>query len=791
MNTLSRHRRSLVLKAALTTVSAAVLSACSNGVDDVPAATSTEAQGAAVTPASSQPAAVENGERILVSDPTAFKTAEKRARPGDTIVLANGFWENFEILFRGEGEPGKPITLAAETPGEVVLTGQSNLRLAGSHLVVQGLVFRDGYTPTSNVIAFRQNADTLCNDCTVRNTVIDGFSNPERFETDSWVAIFGRNNRFENNHLAGKGNQGVTLAVRLNTESSRNNNHVIANNYFGPRAILGSNGGETLRIGTSHYSESDSSTQVVNNVFDRTNGELEIISVKSGDNTVSGNTFLGARGTLTMRHGENNTITDNVFLGDRGDGENEHTGGIRVINGGQTVTNNYMEALTGIRFGGAFTVMNGVPNSPLNRYQQVVDADMSNNSIIGTNAIQLGAGADTERTAVPADSVFADNLVAPSDPDAAFQVYDDMSGIDFRGNVIVGADAPDFTPGARAGFTRRDMALSRADNGLLYPPAGVDVGVSRDLAVTQLDDVGVAWYAKPGKRVAFGSGRTVDVPAEDGALFAAVREAQAGDVLRLAPGRHVARKVLALDVPLTVMGAENATLAFERSALFQINNGGSLRLDGLTVTGDAAPDMQGNAVIRTSPYSMTQNYRVELDDTRIIDLDVNRFFDVIRGAKSTLADRITLENVEVENISGSVFNFAAETDDFGRYNAEYITIYNSRFTDVQGPLAALYRGGRDESTFGPHFEMRSSSMTNVGNGGRNAKGVSLWLHGVQDTDILDNEISNSAPFLIDHTVGDPQTDIVDNAFADTGAPRVVEITSGNPPTARITGNRGL
>ena len=117
--------------------------------------------------------------------------------------------------------------------------------------------------------------------------------------------MYGKGNRFENNHLSGKGNQGVTMAVRLNTEASQENAHVIANNYFGPRPILGSNGGETLRIGTSHYSLSDSLTVVENNVFDRTDGELEIISVKSGKNELRGNTFLAARGTLTMRHGNN------------------------------------------------------------------------------------------------------------------------------------------------------------------------------------------------------------------------------------------------------------------------------------------------------------------------------------------------------------------------------------------------------------------------------------------------------------------------------------------------------
>ena len=55
---------------------------------------------------------------------------------------------------------------------------------------------------------------------------------------------------------------------------------------------FGSNGGETLRIGTSHYSLSDSFTVVENNYFERTNGEVEIISVKSGKNQIRNNVFF-------------------------------------------------------------------------------------------------------------------------------------------------------------------------------------------------------------------------------------------------------------------------------------------------------------------------------------------------------------------------------------------------------------------------------------------------------------------------------------------------------------------
>ncbi|MXW69687.1 MAG: TonB-dependent receptor, partial [Acidimicrobiia bacterium] len=75
-------------------------------------------------------------ETLLVGTQEEYENAVDALEPGDTIVLENGEWRDFEILFTGRGEPDNPITLTAETKGEVVITGQSNLRLAGEYLVV-------------------------------------------------------------------------------------------------------------------------------------------------------------------------------------------------------------------------------------------------------------------------------------------------------------------------------------------------------------------------------------------------------------------------------------------------------------------------------------------------------------------------------------------------------------------------------------------------------------------------------------------------------------------------------
>ena len=248
--------------------------------------------------------AINAQQTVLVHSIQEFNTAVSEAKPGTNIVLANGVWQDAELLFEGEGSVSKPIKLSVEEKGKVTLEGQSYLQIAGSYLHVEGLVFKNGYTPTNEVISFRKNNKTLAYHSRLSECVIDNYSNPERHEQDSWVALYGKNNRVDHNHFEGKGNRGVTLIVRLNSKESIENNHTIEGNYFGPRQNLGSNGGETLRVGTSHFSMEKSKTIVQGNYFDRCDGEHEIISNKCDQTTFKNNVFFESIGTLTMRFWE-------------------------------------------------------------------------------------------------------------------------------------------------------------------------------------------------------------------------------------------------------------------------------------------------------------------------------------------------------------------------------------------------------------------------------------------------------------------------------------------------------
>jgi poly(beta-D-mannuronate) lyase len=721
-------------------------------------------------------------EQYFVKNIDEYNEAAKTLVAGDIIILANGRWHDFEIKISGKGTKEKPITLISQDPGKVVITGQSNLRIGGEYILVTGLVFLNGYSPTGEVISFRRSKDDLARNSRVTEVVIDGFSKPDRYESDYWVGMYGKNNRFDHNHLAGKTNKGVTLAVRLDSKDSQENGHRIDHNYFGHRPVLGSNGGETLRIGTSKYSMFDSNTLVENNYFDRCDGEVEIISSKSGRNIFRGNTFFESSGTLTLRHGDGNLVENNVFFGNGKD----HTGGIRVINRDQTIRNNYMEGLRGTGFASALTVMNGVPNSPVNRYVQVDNAIIENNSVVDSTRITFAAGADAERSAAPVNSRFENNLLGSTGSGTFLKVQDDISGIAFAGNMLV--DGKLEKP--IAGISESETALIRAENGLLYPE-GADRGVSRDLTPVTRDQVGVKWYPKPPAGDRFGTGKSISVAPGEDTLTEAFALTSDGDRLMLSAGDYLVNKILPLDKVLSIAGPEDAVarISFTRPSLVEIRQGGSLRLSNLVIDGELAPDSVGNAVIRTTIYPIKSNFLIELDGVTVANLDVNKSFHVISLGKSSFADRVSIGNSNFTNISGSVLQAAAEAEDYGQYNVEYVAVSHSNFKDIGGEIFNIYRGGRDESTFGPHFSLTGSTFMNVGLSSNNITGSSMVLHGVQYSDINNNIFTDAAPIKIVHTVGRPVTRITNNLSKNMPAPILEELNYQGEHRATLAGNK--
>ncbi|UYY58155.1 polysaccharide lyase 6 family protein [Sphingomonas sp. S2-65] len=699
----------------------------------------------------------------LVHSQAEFNATVPKAAPGDVILLADGEWKDFQVVFTGEGRPQATIRLAAQTPGRVILTGLSSLRLSGRYLEVSGLVFRDGHSPDDEVVAFRTSSKAWAEDSRITGVVIDGFNQPDRRKEDHWVAIYGRGNRVDHSHFEGKSNNGAMLVVVRQKGMPLDNRALVDHNYFGPRPPLGSNGGETIRIGTSAESGSDSGTIVEDNLFEHCDGEVEIVSIKSGGNIIRRNTFLESQGSVVLRHGSGNLVESNIFLGHGV----SNSGGIRIINERQTVRNNYLEGLAGTDFTSAVAIMNGVPNSPVNRYMPVRDVTIERNTIVDVARITVGAGADAERSQPPRDVRFTGNLIAGVGRGDPVQIEADASGVRFSNNVLAGKAS------ATRGIAARDLALERAANGLLYPKAMLTAGADRGLRPVAREAVGVAWYPKPAHRpVAFGSGKTISArPGQS--LGEVIAKAGAGDAVRLAPGNYTVARPILVDRPLTVSAAPGtATIRMRAPTLFQLENGGALRIDGVSIDGRDAP--LGSAVVRASARPMLANYRVVLSHARVTDLHG----DVIAATPATLASDIRVENSAFERIAGTVIAAHAETGTAGLYSAEQVSVADSRFANV-GTVADLYRGGTDESTFGPRFAMIGSTVTDSG---------PLLLSGVQDTEVRGNRFARSKGVIVVHSVGAPSTRIEGNQFVATPPASVRELHYAGKPRAVIVNN---
>lgn len=397
------------------------------------------------------------------------------AKSGDELIMREGVWTDQPIVFRARGTAGKPVTLRPATPGQVTLTGKSSVIVDGEHLVVSGLNLKGSHLTGDGVkLAGRHNRLTDC-------AVMGG-------DFKFFIHLFGTSNRVDHCYVADKTNDSPTLQVEV---EGSHNFHLIDHNHFGPRPPLGRNGGETIRVGYSHQSMTNSGTMVENNLFDRCDGELEIISSKSCENVYRANTFLDCAGTLTLRHGNRCVVEGNYFLGHRKKG----SGGIRVIGEDHVVINNYIDGVTQ----GGIWITAGIPNSELKGYFQARNCLIAFNTIADSAGpcLQLDAGMGTSRrTLRPENITIATNLFSPGQGGSLFKGTEGAAWT-WLGNLCVGAAAE------HVGVRSTDQTMARAADGLLHTgpersnSAGMNPSAETRRRPLTARDVGPAWMRRP------------------------------------------------------------------------------------------------------------------------------------------------------------------------------------------------------------------------------------------------------------------------------------------------------
>ena len=367
-----------------------------------------------------------------IGDISEVNSAMKEANPGDNLILKAGEWPDAQIRFRGHGEKNKPITLKAAEPGKTIITGKSTLRVGGEHLVVEGLLFQDPDPTVSDLIQLRIDSDELAHNCRMTNCAVIATRKEGNFRESRWVGLYGSGHRIDHCKFQDKPDKGTTFVVWLGDGSE--GRHIIDHNYFGPREVLGENGGETIRIGDSKTSMLEAHCVVEKNLFEKCNGEAECISNKSCANIYRENTFLEVSGALTLRHGNACLVENNVFLGNDARG----TGGIRIIGENHIVRGNYLERLAGDDGRSALCLMMGIPNSPANRYFQVKRALIENNTIVDCkHSLLIGLGDAKDATLAPVDTVIRGNVII-SPKRSIVEARCALDGIIWEGNHFVG-----------------------------------------------------------------------------------------------------------------------------------------------------------------------------------------------------------------------------------------------------------------------------------------------------------------------------------------------------------------
>jgi len=430
-------------------------------------------------------------QTFIASTPADISTYCKQAIPGDTILMKNGTWTDADIYFVGDGEKDSPITLKAETQGQVILQGASRVTISGSYLVADGLNFSGrSTTKLDSAVKF----DRLAYNSRLTNTVINDYNTTNTaLVTATWLIDYGTYNRIDHSTFEHQANLGNILKIWRGIDSHCTVDHnIFANRDFPAGYIDGGNGTEAIQVGmylsTGTWDTAPSHSIIENNYFYNWKGDIECISVKSHNNIIRYNTFRACQTTVTLRIADNCEVYGNYFLDDN----TPNAGGIRVYGSGHKIYNNYFSGTSGSGDQrGAIALHTGAAYKD----DQVLQDDcqparnviVAFNTIVNSNgnskggAISLGAAPgittvnagtshqkDILKTVPPQNCIIANNIILGTTATAFYTPaysYSAAPSITYEGNIIYGVPS---------GFSDLPDGIT-VDNPLLSKSAGTEV----------------------------------------------------------------------------------------------------------------------------------------------------------------------------------------------------------------------------------------------------------------------------------------------------------------------------
>ena len=388
---------------------------------------------------------VVQGAEMSVDSVRALSIRLNQALPGDTIVVKNGVYTTTAgITVRRAGEPGQPITIAAETVGGVEINGTHGFNVVqpAAHIVISGFHFT--HAAGKNTVAAGTRHVRFS-----RNIF-------ECSDEGAYLSVSGDDVEVDYNEFRNKKTIGSMVAVS-GTGSQVARRVWIHHNYFHNFANAWSTGAEAIRLGLSTLSMSTGAAVVEHNLFVRCLGENELISNRSSGNTYRFNTILDSPGTqLSLRHGNDCLVYGNYL---------RNTEGLRIFGDRHLVFSNYFEGnYIGINLGnGAAEVADG---APLTSHDRPDDCVIVFNTLVN-NRTHFQMSRRTPTALGASNTTFAHNILQGGG--TAAKIEGPNPGAVWNGNIVwdtVPGDLP------RDTYTRADPLLAAGLDGVQRPQPG-------------------------------------------------------------------------------------------------------------------------------------------------------------------------------------------------------------------------------------------------------------------------------------------------------------------------------
>ena len=369
------------------------------------------------------------------------------SRPGDTITLDDGVYDGDMCELVAKGSAAYPITIQAKNIGKAVIQGP--ISIEGDYINLVGLRFEE-----------KGSIEIRGRGCRISRCVMTDV------QAGTWIRVHAESREIEidrcrfENKTNNREKMGDCQLMQIYVRNQGERHHVHHNYFVDVPEGKESNGYETLQLITEGNpwdpEPGDCETVIEYNLFERCNGEAEIISVKSNGNILRRNTFRDCRGALELRHGDGNVVSENFFFGE---GE-RRSGGVRLQGMDQVVVNNLFHSLNAFGVG----MNDGLPDD---HYVRVERALIAFNTFVGCSpAMDVGLNHILyPNGTVPKDCVIANNAFVRSDRTVRLVHGDEPVNWRWEGNVTDG----DLGMPARDGIRIAKVDVDYLPNGVVAP----------------------------------------------------------------------------------------------------------------------------------------------------------------------------------------------------------------------------------------------------------------------------------------------------------------------------------